>query len=150
MHPSGFSWSDLIPEDWSGTYLIAAVSGDVTYVFNGNEEVNGFVSATVTDNRITFAEGMAPVVIAAMEGGYSLHVSNGYMYGDPDKNCLSFSNDAKLAVIGMQEDGTVEIVSNTATLRFNSSSNQLRFRFYKPNSGSSFPLVQLYRLAAKN
>ena len=138
------------PEDWSGTYLIAAVSGDVTYVFNGNEEVNGFVSATVTDNRITFAEGMAPVVIAAMEGGYSLHVSNGYMYGDPDKNCLSFSNDAKLAVIGMQEDGTVEIVSNTATLRFNSSSNQLRFRFYKPNSGSSFPLVQLYRLAAKN
>ncbi len=62
------------PEDWSGTYLIAAVSGDVTYVFNGNEEVNGFVAATVTDNRITFAEGMASVVIAAM-GGATLSTS---------------------------------------------------------------------------
>ncbi len=134
------------PTDWSGTYLFVAEQGDTTYVFNGKDEVNGFVKATVTDNRISFAEGMEPVVIEAMEGGYSLKVSNGYMHGVEGKNYLKFSESAVLATVSMNEDGTVCIVSDTTTLRFNTASDQLRFRFYKTNSGSNFPMVKLYKL----
>jgi len=134
------------PADWSGTYLFVAEHGDTTYVFNGKEEVNGHVTTTVTDNRITLSTGMEPVVIAAMEGGYSLKVSDGYMYGDEGKNYLKFSETAKPATIELDADGNVLIVSNTTTLRFNTASDQLRFRFYKTGSGSNFPLVKLYKL----
>jgi len=134
------------PADWSGTYLFVAEHGDTTYVFNGKEEVNGHVTTTVTDNRITLSTGMEPVVIAAMEGGYSLKVSDGYMYGDEGKNYLKFSETAKPATFELDADGNVLIVSNTTTLRFNTASDQLRFRFYKTGSGSNFPLVKLYKL----
>ena len=133
------------PSDWTGTYLIACTSGETTYVFNGNEEVNGHVTATVTDNKITFAEGMEPVEIEAMEDGYSLHVTNGYMYGQADKNLLKFSDDPQLTTIALDEDGNAVITNNTAIFRFNKASDQLRFRFYKPSS-TSMPLVQLYKL----
>ena len=89
---------------------------------------------------------MEPVVIAAMEGGYSLQVTNGYMYGDPSANGLKFSSDAKLATLEMNADGTVTIVSDTTIFRFNNYDNQLRFRFYKPTSGTNMPLMQLYKL----
>ena len=134
------------PEDWSGTYLIVAEDNGITYVFNGNEEVNGHVTTTVTDNRITFIEGMEPVVIAAMEGGYSLHVTNGYMYGTNSANGLKFDEAPKLATIELDASGNAVIVSDTATFRFNNASNQLRFRFYKPNSGTNMPPVKLYKL----
>jgi hypothetical protein len=133
------------PEDWTGTYLIAYTSGETTYVFNGNEEVNGHVTTTVTDNKIVFAEGMEPVVIAAMEDGYSLHVTNGYMYGQSDKNLLKFGEEPSLTTIALDESGNAVITNNTAIFRFNTASNQLRFRFYKPTS-TSMPLVQLYKL----
>ena len=134
------------PADWSGTYLIIAEDNGVTYVFNGKEMVNGHVVTTVSDNKITIIDGMEPVVIAAMEGGYSLHVTDGYMYGTPSANGLKFDANPKLATLEMNENGTVTILSDTTTFRFNNASNQLRFRFYKPGSGNSMPLVQLYKL----
>ena len=133
------------PEDWTGSYLIAYTAGDTTYVFNGNEEVNGHVKTTVTDNKITFAEGMEPVVVAAMEGGYSLHVTNGYMYGQSSANSLKFSEEPSVTTLALDEDGNAVITNDTAIFRFNSNANQLRFRFYKPTS-TSMPLPQLYKL----
>ncbi len=134
------------PEDWSGTYLFVAEDNGVTYVFNGKEEINGHVVTTVTDNKITFLDGMEPVVITAMEGGYALHVTNGYMYGDQSANGLKFADSEKLATMEMDENGKVKIVSDTTIFRFNNYDNQLRFRFYKPTSGTNMPLIQLYKL----
>ncbi len=136
------------PEDWSGTYLIAVTLEGTTYVFNGKEEINGHVVTTVTDNKITFLDGMEPVVITAMEGGYALHVTNGYMYNtaSSNKNQLLFSDTAKLATLSMDDSANVTITSDTTILRFNKASDQLRFRFYKPASGTNYPIVQLYKL----
>ena len=133
------------PEDWSGTYLFAVNVEGTTYVFNGKEEVNGHVVTTVTDNKITFIEGMEPVVIAPMEGGWSLHVTNGYMYGVSGSNLLKFDAEPKLATLEFGENNQVTITSDTTIFRFNTASNQLRFRFYKPTSGTNYPLMQLYK-----
>ena len=68
------------------------------------------------------------------------------MYGTPSANGLKFNASPKLATIEMNENGTVTILSDTTTFRFNKTSDQLRFRFYKPGSGNSMPLVKLYKL----
>ena len=140
---SGYTKVTTAPTDWSGTYLIVYENGTNAYVFSGEEAVNGYVSATISNGN-TIAASTAlescEVTIAAMDSGYSLKVSNGYMYGTSGKNALNFnSSTAQVNTIAMGEDG-VTITSNTSILRFNSASDQMRFRYYK----SGQQPIQLY------
>lgn len=48
--------------------------------------------------------------------------------------------------ISLNEDGTVDIVSGGAYLRFNYSSNQMRFRYYKSATYASQQPITLYKL----
>ena len=135
------------PADWSGKYLIVYEDGADAYVFNGKDEVNGYVSAT-TDGDVINANSeidAVAVTVAAMEGGYSISTVGGYMYRTAYENGMDFGNEAAVAnTFAISEEGVVvSSVSgeNKTTLRFNSASNQMRFRYYK----SGQQPVQLYK-----
>lgn len=130
-----------------GKYIIVYEDSSNAYVFSGVDAVNGYISASITNNTIsgTFADG--EVTIAAMEGGYSLKVANGYMSGTSGSNKLNFNEStAQLNTITFNEDGTANIVSNTSVLRFNSASGNMRFRYFKSTTYTGQKAVYLYKL----
>ena len=131
------------PADWSGKYLIVYEEGTDAYVFNGEDIINGYVSAT-TDGDVIKANSKVDAVavtVAAMEGGYSVKTAAGYIYGASDGNELyTNSSEPQLNTIELTADG-VNIIAGRY-LRFNSASNQMRFRYYNSTFGES---VQLYK-----
>lgn len=134
--------------DWSGKYLIVYETGENAYVFNGKDEVNGYVAATISDNKIASTSEIdaVAVTIEPMSGGYAIKTSAGYIYGNASSNKLSFDSSQKLNTIEYSSTNDVTITSGRV-LRFNSASNQMRYRYY--SSGTQQP-IQLYRLAASN
>lgn len=138
------------PADWSGKYLLVYEADPSTaYVYTGVDNTNEYVEASINNNAITSADGMAEIEIAAMEGGYSLKVVGGandgkYMYGTNNSNKTNYSDEAQLNTIALSE-GAAVITSNTSFIQFNSTSGQMRFRYYKSGTTSQQP-VQLYKL----
>ena len=130
------------PADWSGKYLIVYEDGADAYVFNGVDQVNGYVSAT-TDGDVIKANSeidAVAVTVAAMEGGYSIKTAYGYIYGASDSNKLNSNTSVEqLNTIELAADGVV--ITAGEVLQFNSASNQMRFRYY----GSDQQPVQLYK-----
>ena len=130
------------PADWSGKYLIVYEDGADAYVFNGEDEVNGYVSAT-TDGDVIKANSeidAVAVTVAAMEGGYSIKTAYGYIYGASGSNKLNSNTSVEqLNTIELAADGVV--ITAGEVLQFNSASNQMRFRYY----GSDQQPVQLYK-----
>jgi len=127
----------------AGQYLIVYEDGTKGYVFSGDDVANGYAEATITDGKIsgTFAE----VAIAAVDGGYSLQVEKGYMSGVSGSNKTNFGTTAEVNTIEFDADGTALITSNTSVLRFNSASDQMRFRYYKATSYAAQKPVSLYK-----
>lgn len=138
------------PADWSGTYLIVYEDGADAYIFNGVDAVKGYVKTT-TDSATIAANNeidAVAVTIATMEGGYSILTSGGYCFGKSGDNALEFNaSNPQLNTISLADDG-VSIISNTSYLRFNSASNQMRFRYYKDSSYEAQKAIQLYALDA--
>ncbi len=133
------------PADWSGKYLIVYESGTKAYIFNGQDAVNGYVSATIQDGVIISNTDIEAVVatIESMTGGYSIKTANGFTYGTSGSNRLNFNKDtAQLNTIELTANNGILITSNTSVLRFNDASNQMRFRYY----GSGQKAIQLYAL----
>ena len=134
--------------DWTGTYLIVYEDGAKAYVFNATDAANGYLSATISDGTIasTSETDAVQVQIESMNGGYAIKSSKGYIYGKSNDNKLNFnSTTQQLNEIEYESTG-VKIVSLTSVLRFNSTSGQMRFRYYKSSSYSSQKPVQLYKL----
>ena len=135
------------PADWSGKYLVVYEEGADAYVFNGKDEANGYVSATI-DGGVIKANGeldAVAVTIAAMEGGYSISTVSGYMYKTAYSNGVDFGETAKAAnTFEIAEDGVVITSGNNedkTTFRYNKAVDQMRFRYYK----SGQQPVQLYK-----
>ncbi len=135
------------PADWSGKYLIVYEDGADAYVFNGVDDVNGYVSAT-TDGDVINANSeidAVAVTVAAMEGGYSISTVGGYIYKTAYSNGMDFGDEAAVAnTFAISEEGVVVSSGSgesKTTLRFNDASNQKRFRYYK----SGQQPVQLYK-----
>lgn len=139
------------PEDWSGTYLVVYEADSTSaYVFNGKDAVNGYVSATIANSKITSSTELDAVAVTVEKttDGYTLKVNGQYIYGTDGKNTLKFTDTAANAVntITLSETDGVIITSNTSVLRFNAASNQLRFRYYKSSSYANQQAIQLYKL----
>lgn len=134
------------PENWAGEYLIVYENSKTeAFVFNGQDAVNGYAAATIADGKITSSDLAAyEVTIAAMEGGYSVKVGEKYLSGTSGSNALNLTDDAALNTLEYSTDNVL-IISNTSVLRFNSASNQLRFRYYKEASYASQKAIQLYK-----
>ena len=86
-----------------------------------------------------------------MSGGYSIKVNGGtnngkYISGSSSSNTITFGTTAVSNSLSYSSDeNAVDIVSNTSHLRFNSASNNLRFRYFKSASYSGQKPVQLYK-----
>ena len=140
------------PEDWSGTYLI--VNEENQAAFDGSLEkldaVNDYKTVEIAENTISIADSTAKpftFTIEKMDGGYSIKAANGqYIYQDSDANGLKTGSTEVANNITMTEDGTVDIVSGGAYLRFNAASNQMRFRYYKSATYTKQKAITLYKL----
>ena len=143
------------PADWAGTYLIV-YEGDGTdpVAFNTGLEtidaVENGISVTIVDNTIASNETVdaAAVTIEAIDGGYAIKAANGLYFGqESDANGLKAGETPYVNTISLEEDGA-GIVSADAHLRYNSASNQLRFRYYKSTSYANQKPIQLYKKGA--
>ena len=136
------------PTDWSGEYLIVYEAGNCA--MNGSlttlDGVSNFQSVTITDNTISLDDSYS-FTIASMTGGYSIQANSGkYIGNTANSNALISSDKALANTLSLSTDGDVLIVSNGgAYLRYNATSGQTRFRYYKSGSYSVQQAIHLYK-----
>jgi len=137
------------PADWSGKYiLVYEARTDSACVYTGADVANGFVAASISQNAI---EGtFNTITIAAAQSGYSVQVNGGsndglYICGKNNDNGSTFGTTADIHTITIQNNSIMLTASKGSTIRFNSTSNQRRFRHYKASSVAGQQPVQLYK-----
>ena len=123
------------PEDWSGDYLIVYEHENGSKAFDGGSSLNSAgncIDVTISNSEIASgnAANAAKVTIAQIDGGYSIKTAGGtYIGGKSNANQVVTSSDAILNTISLDDDDYVQIVSNTAYFRYNTSWGG--FRYYK-------------------
>ncbi len=140
------------PSDWSGTYLIVYEAGSV--VFDGSltllEAANNNVSVTITDGVIIAADlNTKTFTIAKSGNNYTVQSASGYYIGcTADGNKLQASTSTQFTnTISLNIDGSAHIVgSGKAVLRYNATSGDCRFRYYKSNDYTNQKAIHLYKL----
>lgn len=137
--------------DWSGEYLI--VNEEKNAAFDGSlstlDATNNYITVAVADNTIASSTTTdnSTFTIASVENGYSIKSASGQFIGkNDDSNGLSTNNSYSATYKNTisYDNGNIEIdiVSNGGGyLRFNSASNQMRFRYYKSGQDP----IQLYK-----
>ncbi|MGM9880879.1 MAG: hypothetical protein ACI318_06445 [Bacilli bacterium] len=149
---SAFVKVTTAPTDWSGDYLIVCEEDKVA--FNGKlttlDAVSNTISATVSGDKIEVTDDLknALFTVATYKDGYSIQSSSGYYIGQTkDDNGLKSSNStAYTNTISFGEDGTLNIVSGGAYLRYNPTSGQTRFRYFKSTTYTAQKAICLYKL----
>ncbi len=134
----------------AGEYLIVYETDGVA--FDGGlltlDAVGNTIAVTIDNNNtIAYSEATeaAKFTIAAVTGGHSIKSASGkYVGQEENANGLPDLTTAVTNTITI-EDGDADIVSSSAHLRYNSASNQTRFRYYKSASYSSQKAIQLYK-----
>ena len=134
--------------DWSGEYVI--VYEPDGYVFDSSlttlDAVSNYQPVTITGNTIAAEDGDAyKVTIEAMDGGYAIKTASGsYIGGKSGSNTLVSDSSGILNTISLDSEGNANIISSTSYLRYNATSGQYRFRYYKSTSYSNQQPVALY------
>lgn len=130
-----------------GEYLIVYEEGSLA--FDGSRATLDAVSNTigvVIDNGSIEALTANAFTLSSMTGGYSIKSASGNYIGQTsDANGMATSDDAIANAISFDDNGNANIVSGGAYLRYNSASNQLRFRYYKSTSYTGQKAIQLYK-----
>ena len=137
------------PADWTGEYLI--VYEDSGYIFDGSltsfDQVSNYKAVTVTNNTIPAAQGDAySFTVEAYSTGYSIRgTSNKYIGHSTNANKITTSDTPLLNKLSIGADGSANIIcSGGAYLRFNNTSGQYRFRYYKSSTYSNQKAICLY------
>lgn len=169
LFAGNFTKVTAAPADWSGEYALVYEGTDANYVFNGvdaniSAATPGAAQVTITDGTISNYTGVTIVVAALEDGGYSVAVNGGDNSGKfiaSGSSAPTYSNALKFiaaaqrvdfayadgaVVMSQIADKDVTSVDSVVTMRFNASSSEMRFRFYK----SGQQPVQLYKLEAGN
>ncbi len=142
------------PTDWSGEYLIVYEEGSV--IFDSSlttfDAVANYKSVEIENGTISCEQGDAyKFTIEAIDGGYSAQGSSGKYFGyGSNANGLTTKDTALALTLSLNSDGSVNIISSGgAYLRYNSASNQTRFRFYKSSTYTSQNAICLYKLVTQ-
>ena len=138
------------PADWSGDYLIVYEDGNVA--FNGNlttlDAVSNIVTVTIADSKIEATEAMKAAQFSINASGHIKSASGYYIGQTSNANGLKSSTSTSYTnTLSFNADGSVNIVSGGAYLRFNAATDQNRFRYYKSSSYTSQKAICLYKLA---
>lgn len=133
----------------SGNYLI--VNEDNGVAFDGSLEtldaVGNAISVTIVDNTIEVNQDTEAAVFEIdFTAGTIMSASGLYIGQTSDANGLSSSASTVYTNTISLEDEEANIVSSGgAYLRYNSASNQLRFRYYKSASYTGQKAIQFYK-----
>lgn len=133
-----------------GQYLIVSSLGEFAVAFDGSLETLDAVSnnkfVTVTNNVIMATDAIS-FTITAKDGGYSIKSFSGLYIGNTsDANILKTSpSDDYVNAISFDEDGNADVVSAETYLRYNATSNQDRFRYFKSSSYANQEAIQLFK-----
>lgn len=133
-----------------GQYLIVSSLGEFAVAFDGSLETLDAVSnnkfVTVTNNVIMATDAIS-FTITAKDGGYSIKSYSGLYIGNTsDANILKTSpSDDYVNAISFDEDGNADVVSAKTYLRYNATSNQDRFRYFKSSSYANQEAIQLFK-----
>ena len=139
------------PTDWSGEYLIVYETGNVA--FNGSltklDVVSNTVAVSITDSKIEATDALLNSTFTINADGTTIQSKSGYYIGQTsDANGLTSSTSTSYPnTLSITDSGEFTAVSGGAYLRYNSASNQLRFRYYKSGSYTGQKAIQLYKLA---
>lgn len=140
--------------DWTGTYLIVYEAGNIA--FNGAmadklDAVSNGVGVTIADGKIAATDANIAIsfVVEKIEGGYNIRSKSGLNFGsESDTNSL-LSNATKTYFnnFAIDADGNTTVTGEGgAILRYNATSGQDRFRFYKTGSYAAQKPIALYKL----
>ncbi len=137
------------PSDWSGQYLIVYEDGKVA--FNGAltilDATSNTVAITIADSKIEATEAMKAAQFTINASGHIKSASGYYIGQTSNANELKYSTSKTYTnTLSLNADGTVNIVSGGAYLRYNATSGQTRFRYYKSSSYTGQKAIQLYKL----
>lgn len=140
------------PDDWSGTYLVVYESGDKGFVWTGEDAVNCYQEVDLIKSEASskfVLEATAKIELASLNSGYSIKIVGGtkdgkYIFGKSGSNTIQYG-DAIANTIELS-NGKVKITSNTSVFRFNSASDNMRFRYFKSNSYANQQPISLYKI----
>ena len=140
------------PVDWSGTYLIVYEAEG--FAFNGNlttlDAANNYVNVNINDKTILATSDLlkSTFEIGNKDSVYWVKSNSGYYIGKTsDTNgLLSNLNTQYENTISINDDKTVNIISSGgAYLRFNTTSGQDRFRYFKSSTYTDQKAISLYK-----
>ena len=134
--------------DWTGEYLIVYETGSLA--FNGAltklDAANNY-EEVVIDGKSIVANGTFSFFIEKNGEGYSIKSASGYyIFNSSNNNALKSSTSIPSnnnSISYNQSD--VDVIASSSHLRFNSSSNQMRFRYYKSGTYTDQEAIQLYK-----
>lgn len=139
--------------DYSGEYLIVYETGGVA--FDGGlttlDAASNTVAVSISDGTITATSAMdaAKFTITKTSSGYTILSASGkYIGKSSNANGLDESASAKYNTINVSSGNADIVGSGGAYLRYNSSSGDLRFRYYKSSSYTGQKAIQLYKKAS--
>lgn len=132
-----------------GEYLIVYEEGSVA--FNGGlgtlDAAGNTIAVTLNDSKIAVSSAVDAANFTYDSATKSLKSASGYYIGQTsDANGLkSSATDAYENTISFDADGNADIVSGGAYLRYNATSGQTRFRYFKSSTYTAQKAVALYK-----
>lgn len=132
----------------SGQYLIVYEEGSLA--FNGSLEtldaVGNTIEVILNNNEIAVTETTTASEFTINTTNGTIKSASGYYIGQTsDANGMASSIETAYTNTITITDGNAVIVSSGAYLRYNSASNQTRFRYYKSSSYTGQKAIQLYK-----
>ena len=135
----------------NGKYLIVYEQDELA--FNGNlaslDVISNKVSSPINNGFIDYSDDLldATFTITSKNNGYSIKSnSNKYIGRTSDSNGLSTSNnDDYTNEINYDASGNLDITTSSTHLRYNATSGQERFRYYKSTTYTNQKAIALYR-----
>lgn len=136
--------------DWSGDYLIVYETGKVA--FDGSlatlDAKSNTKPVTIADGKIAATDEMKAIMFTVAKSGssYTIKSASGMYIGQTTNanGLVGSATEQYMHTISMSGTDVV-LKSNYTTLRFNSASDQLRFRYYK----SGQKAIALYKLTVE-
>ena len=131
-----------------GEYLIVYESGNLA--FNGGlstlDATGNKISVTISSSTISATSSVLAATFTYNSTDKTLKSKSGYYIGQTaNDNGLKTDTSTKYTnTISFDESGNANIVSSGAYLRYNSNTDQSRFRYFKSSSYTNQKAVQLY------
>ena len=134
----------------SGTYLIVYEEGSLA--FDGSLEtldaVRNTIPVTISDDKIPSTQTTDAATFEIDVDAGTIYSKSGYYIGKlSDGNGMNTSDEeAYTNEISIDENGNANIMSGNAYLRYNATSGQERFRYFKSATYTAQKAIQLYKL----